>query len=137
MIEPTAVALMIADDIYTDSATRKHTLLGTFSGIASSTFPAEHRGIVFYLALTDGPALGEVVFRVVDAEEEADPLVSITIPVELKDPLLIVEIIVKVPVIAFPKPGVYFLQAAWNGAAKPIIERRLPVLGVPPQEPPQ
>ena len=130
---PVPLALMVADEIWTDPTTGKRTVLGTFSGLLSTQFPAIHGRMAFYLAITDGRSTGSVDFRIVDINDETEPVLAVSCPVELNNPLVVAEIIAKVENVAFPRPGMYVLQALWNGVT-PIIERRLPVVERTPQE---
>lgn len=130
---PIPLALMIADEIWTDPSTGKRTILGTFSTLLSTQFPAIHPRMAFYLAITEVRSPGSVDFRIVDINDESEPVLSVSCPIELNNPLVVAEMIAKVENVAFPRPGMYVLQALWNGAAR-IIERRLPVADHSPPE---
>src|SRR5579863_7796974 len=54
MPAPIPLAMIVCDGCYKDPFTNKHTLIGTFSALAGSSFPISHPHVVVYLALTNG-----------------------------------------------------------------------------------
>lgn len=125
-LTPYPLAMVICDGIWTDPYTGKKILIGTFSVVGGSSFPLVHPVLAIYIALTDGHGSVPVTVRLVDADEEREPIFSEDQTVEFKDPRMIVEFAIQVMGVQFSHPGEYRLQLFANNEL--VIERRIVVL---------
>ncbi len=123
---PYTLALIVCDQIYADPATGKMTLLGTFSTIGASRFPAIHPSMAIYLAVTDGRGKCPIRVRLVDVDETREPVFTLDGQVEFKDPRSVVEMPFQTPPLQFPEPGEYRLQLFCGD--EPLMERRIVLL---------
>ena len=73
---PDVLALLICDQIITDRATGKQSLIGLFSKIHSAGFPATHPQLSVFVVLTEGRGQTELTIRIVDGNEARAPLVQ-------------------------------------------------------------
>ena len=125
---PHPLALVVCDAVWTDPATGKRTILGTFTSVAvaGGRFPAAHPGVAVYAALTGlrpGPALIQV--QSVDADAARDPVFRVDTVADVPGPLTVVEWAAAAPQVVFPAAGQYRVQLLADGAL--IAERRLDV----------
>jgi hypothetical protein len=120
--------MVICDGIWIDPYTGKRTLIGTFSVVGGSSFPLVHPVLAIYIALTDGHGAVPVTVRLVDADEEREPIFSEDQTIEFKDPRMIVECGIQVMGVQFSHPGEYRLQLFANNEF--VIERRIVVLSL-------
>ena len=83
---PVVLAMVICDAIYQDPATRKCTILGTFSTINARKFPVVHRQLGVHIALTDGHGKSRIRLMLVGQDETQPPLFSGEGTIEFADP---------------------------------------------------
>lgn len=122
-VTPYPLALIICDQIYREPTTGKPSLLGCFSVINATKFPATQPLITVYAAITDGRGRVQVKLRLVDVDEEREPVFEVTSEVEFTDPRSVQEMICALAGMTFPEPGEYRLQLLAND--EPILERRI------------
>lgn len=126
---PYPLAMVVCDAIHADPGTGKMTILGTFSAIFAPSFPAVHPQISVYLSVTDGRGTVPLNLRLVDANEEREPVFSVEAPIPFADPLSVVELRFLFQGVVFPEPGEYRIQVF--AGAEHLIERRLAVIPTP------
>lgn len=127
---PMVLAMIICDAIYQDPATKKCTLLGTFSTINARQFPAMHRQLSVHVAMTNGHGQTAIRLTLVGPDESAPPLFARDGTIEFTDPRVVAELNFIVTNVSFPQPGEYRLQIFGNEEL--LMERRLYVVGPPP-----
>jgi hypothetical protein len=120
---PTLLALVPADRILVDVATGKSTIEGTFRSLKSATFPFTCRTFAVYIVVTDGYGQTNMQLRLIDLDEEGDPILDVEAVVDFTDPLEVVELTFTPDQVTFPEPGEYRLQLF--GAGEPLAERRV------------
>lgn len=120
---PSALAIGICDLIYRDRATGKRFILGCFGAINSAEFPTVHPALGVYLDLTNGRGRVSLKVRIIDCDEEREPVWTIEQDIEFEDPRMIFELDYLIGGLNFPEPGEYRVQAFANGEF--LIERRL------------
>jgi hypothetical protein len=125
-LAPAALAMIICDAIHVDPGTGKRTLLGLFSAVMSTEFPALVPAIAVHVALTECRGKFSVLLQVVDANEEREPVGKLEGDVEFDDPLGILELDFRLGNLEFPEPGEYRFQLYVSD--EPIIERWLLLL---------
>lgn len=103
-------------------------LLGLCSAILAREFPAVHQKIIAYVELTDGRGPTVLKIKLVDAEEERDPLFTAEAEVEFGDPRSVVATSVVLANVPFPQPGEYRFQLIANDEL--LMERRLVAMKV-------
>lgn len=123
---PQVLTMTIADVVHRDAGNGKFFILGTYNSIATQGFPCIHPVMGVYLALTDGRGKTPLTVRLIDAEEERDPLLMIEALVDFPDPTQVVEVGFSCQRVEFPQPGEYRLQLF--AAGEPLLERRLFVM---------
>ncbi len=89
--EPMALAMVICDSLHRDPATGKYTLLRLFSVIGASSFPVTHPQLALYVALTDGRGTVPIKIRLIDVDEELEPLFEAESEMAFDDPRAIIE----------------------------------------------
>jgi hypothetical protein len=125
-LAPYPLAMVICDGIWVDPYTGKKTLLGVFSAILGPSFPLVHPILTIYIALTDGHGPVTSKVKLVDADEEREPIFSEEQTMEFSDPRSIVELVFQVTGVQFQHPGEYRLQLFANEEF--VIERRIVVV---------
>ncbi|HOW73214.1 MAG TPA: hypothetical protein PKY77_21665 [Phycisphaerae bacterium] len=127
---PMVLAMIICDAIHQDPATKKSTILGTFSTINARQFPAIHRQLAVHIAMSNGHGKTRIRLTLVGPDESQPPLFSREGVIEFSDPRMVAEINFALVNITFPTPGEYRLQILGNDEL--LMERRLYVIGLPP-----
>lgn len=121
---PLVLALVLADVVYRDPISNKYSMIGTFSGVASRTFPCTHPSLGIYVAMTD--VYGEIplVITIVNAENGTE-IFRIEGGMKTASPLAVVEFGVTVHNVEFPEPAKYRLQLSATRDGTPLLERRI------------
>lgn len=132
---PVVLAMLLCDAIHQDPATRKCTLLGTFSTINVRQFPATHRQLAVHVAMTDGRGKTRVRLRLVRSDEVETEVFSREGTIDFADPRVVAELNFTINNIGFESPGEYRLQVYGNDEL--LKERRLYVQGAPSAGPPK
>ncbi len=120
---PIPLAMVVCDAIWVDPSTGKRTILGVFSEIGASVFPAVHPLIAVHVDLTDGQGAIPIKLQLLDVDEEGEPIHVAEEQVEFPDPRTIITMAVHMAEIAFPRPGEYRLQLFARNEF--LMERRL------------
>lgn len=122
---PVVLAMVICDAIHQDPATKKCTLLGTFSTITARSFPVVHPGLAVHLALTEGRGNTTIRLSLVSSDDEAQVLFSQEGVIQFADPRVVAEINFGIRNLTIPRPGEYRVQVHANNEL--LGERRLHV----------
>lgn len=112
---PEVLALVVADQIYHDDDSGKLFILGSRSMFGAPSFPFSHPRLAVYVALVDGR--GEVSFeiRLIDTDEEREPVAESSATISFPSPLAEVEMIFDLLDLEFPESGEYRLQLRADG----------------------
>jgi len=125
---PMVLAMIICDAIHQDAATKKSTLLGTFSTINARQFPAVHRQLALHAVLTGGHGRTRIRLTLIGPDETEQPLFSREGTIEFNDPRMVAELNFVMNNITFNKPGEYRFQLYGNDEL--LMERRLYVISM-------
>lgn len=132
---PDVLALLVCDQIITDRMTGKQSLIGMFSKVHATGFPATHPQLAVFVALTDGHGRTELNIRIVDSNDARPPIVEGRGGVDFKNPRAIANLALQFHGLTFPAPGEYRVQL-WSGAEL-LREARLELVHIPPPRPAQ
>jgi len=125
---PVVLAMVICDAIHQDPATKKCTLLGTFSTITARSFPVVHPGLAIHVALTEGRGNTRIRLTLVSSDEEQQVLFTQEGTIQFADPRVVAEINFGIRNLALPRPGEYRVQILANDEL--LGERRLQVIAM-------
>src|SRR5437899_3154700 len=89
---PYALALGICDLIYRDRSTGKRFILGCFSVLHATDFPAVHPALCVYLDLTNGRGQVTIKVQIVDSDELHEPIWVGESLVHFADPRTVAEL---------------------------------------------
>lgn len=126
---PLCLALVLADAIWRDPSTGKRTILGAFSELASTQFPATHGLLAVHCALTDGYGANTIKIRLVKIGETDDLILEGQSEVQFDDPRMVAELDFHLANVQFPTPGEYRFQIFSQEDL--LMERRFVVRQVP------
>lgn len=132
---PMVLAMILCDAIHQDPATKKSTLLGTFSTINAIKFPAVHRQLAVHAALTNGHGKTQIRLTLIGPNESKPAIFSREGTIEFIDPRMVAELNFGLANVTFPEPGEYRLQLFGNDEL--LMERRLYVLAMKAKGPQQ
>jgi hypothetical protein len=106
---PTAVAMLICDQVITEQVTNKKSLIGVFNNFYSLSFPALVQRLAVYVKLAD--AVGDYMFklRIVKLKDES-LIAEIGIKAHIVDAGNYSELALNMGNIAVPEPGKYEFQ---------------------------
>lgn len=114
--KPILEALVLADHIYSDQASGKRVIAGTFNVIWAKAFPAKHNVITFaYIALTEihGTVNIKLVHR--DLSNDEALMASHEIPVRSPSPLETMNLSIEIPPFRLPHEGTYAFEVYADG----------------------
>ena len=115
--KPILQAIVLADDVYTDAATKKKVIAGTFNQLWTSKFPAQlGRTTKAYLVLTNCHGSQKLQIRYVDLKDGSILLESPEVELAIRDPLAINEVVMEVPPFPMPHEGKYDFEVYCNGS---------------------
>jgi hypothetical protein len=126
--------MVICDAIHQDPATKKCTLLGTFSTITARSFPVVHPGLAIHVALTEGRGHTRIRLTLVSSTDEQQVLFTQEGVIQFADPRVVAEINFGIRNLTIPGPGEYRFQIFGNDEL--LAERRLHVMGMRQAGPP-
>lgn len=103
---PSAVSLMLCDQVVFEHGSQKPYLLGVFAGVAAAEFPTGPQRFDIFAALTDGIGRVTITLSVVhlDTNEE---IYRQTMDVDFPDPLQVVNLRFRVRQLAYDAAGSY------------------------------
>ncbi len=107
---PEILALVIVDIAHRDDTAGKFFLLGTRSSISAPSFPFQCSRLAVYVSMIDGHGEDQIRLRLIDVDEEREPVVDIETTVNFFDPTDEIEIAFPLVDLIFPEPGDYRLQ---------------------------
>ena len=128
---PYPLSLILCDTVYTEPQTGKKALIGLFSELKAPGFPVFHPGFCVYLAFSDCEGTVRLKLRIVDVDEERDPIVEAVHDIQVSDRRAVMEMVWTGGAIVFPAAGEYRIQTF--AGDEPLLERRLVVA---PTQPP-
>jgi len=133
---PVALAMVVCDAIYQDQATKKCTLLGTFTTITARRFPVVHPHLAVHVVLTNGHGDVRIKLALTAEDENPPPLFSGEGKIHFADPRVVAELNFQLSNVTFPRAGAYRFQLFANDEL--LMERRLLVIqgGSSPSETP-
>jgi hypothetical protein len=111
---PSAISLMLCDQVVFEQGTQKPYLLGVFNGVATDRFPTAPQRFDVFAALTDG--LGRVTMTLsalhLDTNQET---YSRSLMVRFPDPLRVVNWRFRVRSLIYKVPGTYLFALTVDG----------------------
>ena len=107
---PEVLALVVADQFYRDDRSANLSLLGIRGALGASALPLNYPRLVVYAVLVDGRGTMLFELRVVDVDEEREPIYELGAEVTFPDPLTEAELIFEMNELTFPEAGEYRVQ---------------------------
>ncbi|MGF1451918.1 MAG: hypothetical protein ACFB21_07595 [Opitutales bacterium] len=104
--KPQLLSFLTCDNVHVDPGTRKHTLLGLFSGLQAMQFPMKHPNMFVFISLTE-LGEGEHKQRLSLALPGQEPLVEREQAFKVNSPLQRVQLINQLQNVEFPHSGDY------------------------------
>jgi hypothetical protein len=105
---PSAIALMLCDQVVFEEGTQKPYLLGVFTGKAVDKFPSGPQRFDIFAALTDG--LGDVIITVTAVQLDTNEVIyQQRCTISFPDPLQVVNLRFRVRELQFLAPGMHLI----------------------------
>ena len=111
---PEVLAMILCDQVITDVATNKKSLIGLFDHVETTALPCVVHELHVYLSLTDGHGTLPVAIACVTVDE-GEELFRGETEVAFADPLQVVELHFVFPNARFPRAGEYRFQLFADG----------------------
>jgi hypothetical protein len=121
---PSALALMLCDQVTFEVGTQKPSLIGVFTGIAVDGFPSGPQRFDAFVALTDGLGTGTLELEVTDANTGNQVYVK-RVQLTCPDPLRVINLRLRIRQCSFPTSGEYLFTLLVDG--NEIVHRRIRV----------
>ncbi len=106
---PSAISLMLCDQVAFEQGTQKPFLLGVFTGVAADGFPTLPQRFDVFAALTDGQGKVTMTLTVVHLESNQE-VYSQGMIVKFPDPLRVVNLRFRVRQLQYTVPGTYLFS---------------------------
>ena len=112
-VHPVLQAIVLADYVYFDAPTGKKVIAGTFNHLSASNFPS-NLGVSKYVFLSMSGIHGEVALELslVDLKDGSKLMEIGDLEMESSDPLDTVEMVVELPSLPLPHPGVFSVEVS-------------------------
>jgi hypothetical protein len=112
-VKPIILAVILCDSVIREAGTNKLSLIGTFNGIFSPTFPCTHPSLSIYIAITEGR--GKVPCRLrMMALDDNKVIFDLPGQIDFGGPTSVGEMVFQLQKIGFEKPGLYAIEF-WAG----------------------
>jgi hypothetical protein len=121
---PSAVSLMLCDQVIFEEGTQKPYLLGIFTGVAVDGFPTPAQRFDVFAALTDGSGEVALTLSVVHLDVNQE-IYTQQLAMRFTDPLRVVNLRFRVRQLIFEAPGTYLF--ALHVDEEEIAARRIRV----------
>jgi hypothetical protein len=121
---PVALSLILCEQVIVDLHTQNPSPISIFTGLAVECFPSPSQRFSVFASLTNGRGSG-VVKVVANRLDTGEPVYEQRHPIRFPDPLLVVNVNIRVGKIRFPVPGRYEFILAVD--ADPVAQRTLRV----------
>jgi hypothetical protein len=106
---PKVLAINICDSIIRDERTKKVSLIGLFNAIHASTFPARHRSMCIYIALTNGHGKYKLDVRFKRVSDN-QVIAGMEGEIEFVSPLQVVELNIELEGLEFREAGEHHVE---------------------------
>jgi uncharacterized protein DUF6941 len=127
--DPTALALIICEQVIVDYNSRNPSPISIFSGLAVERFPSDPQRFSVFAALTDADRTGRLELRCIRLDT-GDQIYAQQYPIDFPDRATVVNVNIRVRNIRFPIAGTFdFLLLVDQHL---IAQRRLRVYASPP-----
>jgi len=108
-VKPILLALVLCDSVIREAGTGKHSLIGTFNGIFSTSFPCIHPFCSVYIAITEGRGRVPCALRMTSLSSNK---LVFDCPgmIEFGGPASVGELVFQLQNVKFDEPGVYSVE---------------------------
>lgn len=124
-IPPIVLTVMMCDAVHRDRDTGKWYLMGAFNRLSFREFPTTVPAIQVFLGLIEDNGIFDLRLRIVDVNEEDEPIHELAGQLEGRDPLKLFDFPITLANVRFPEAGEYRLQVLVAGEV--IAERKLAI----------
>ena len=122
-VAPVVLTLLLCEKVIVDARTEQYSLVGLVSNVNASKFPVRSPNLCIFTEVTGGHGVTALTVRIVDVDEEREPVVKLDLKLNLENPLAVTQFVFGMPPLVFPEPGDYRLQALSGGSR--LLEKRL------------
>ncbi len=129
-VAPIVLTLLLCEKVIVDARTQQYSLIGLVSNVNASRFPVRSPTLCIYTEVTGGHGVTPLTVRIVDVDEQREPVVKLDLEVNLEDPLAVTQVVFGMPRLIFPEAGDYRLQAI-SGDSR-LLEKRIILRDAPP-----
>ena len=122
-VAPVVLTLLLCEKVIVDARTQQYSLVGLVSNVNASRFPVRSPNLCIFTEVTGGHGVTGLTVRIVDVDENREPVVKLDLQLNLENPLAVTQFVFGMPPLVFPEPGDYRLQALSGGSR--LLEKRL------------
>ncbi|MEI6235283.1 MAG: hypothetical protein WCT04_19665 [Planctomycetota bacterium] len=113
MVKPIVLAILLSDSVIREQGTNKLSLIGTFNGLFSNTYPCTHPTMSVYIAITEGRGRVPCRLRMIGMEDNST-VFDLPGQIDFGGPTSVGELVFQLQQVRFPNPGVYSIEF-WTG----------------------
>jgi Family of unknown function (DUF6941) len=126
--DPTALALILCEQVIVDQHSRNPSPINIFTGLAVEQFPSDAQRFSVFAALTDSQGDGRLELRAIRLDT-GEQFYSQQYPVHFPDRATVVNVNIRIRSLRFPVPGVYEFLLLVDGSL--VAQRKLRVYSSP------
>lgn len=120
---PILLSAIICDRVILDAITHQPSIIGAFETLSAPKYPARHARLAFFCQLTNGHGRMSITIRLVDIQQEEEPLFEKKVEQKFKDARRVENLTFSIEGVRFPHPGEYRFQIFADGTL--LNERRI------------
>lgn len=124
------MSLIVCERLIMDAMTRQISIIGIMPHVQAMSFPVAIPHMAIYSEFTNGRGPTALTVRIVDVNEDREPVFSAELQIPMDDPLTVGNLALTLNNAVFPEPGEYRVQILCGGAI--LIERRLILVPIRP-----
>jgi hypothetical protein len=122
--DPTALALLLCEQVIVDQHSRNPSPINIFTGLAVEGFPSDPQRFSVFAALTDSQGDGRLELRAIRLDT-GDQFYAQQYPIHFPDRATVVNVNIRIRGIRFPVAGLYEFLLMVDGSL--VAQRRLRV----------
>jgi len=108
-VRPILLALVVCDSVIREQGSNKLSLIGTFNGIFSTSFPMVHHSLCVYIAITEGRGRAQCKLKMACLDTNT-VIVELPGQIDFGGPTNVGEMVFQWNQVRFEQPGVYAFE---------------------------
>ncbi|MHC4109129.1 MAG: DUF6941 family protein, partial [Planctomycetota bacterium] len=92
-VAPVVLTLLLCEKVIVDARTQQYSLVGLVSNVNASRFPVRSPNLCIFTEVTGGHGVTGLTVRIVDVDENREPVVKLDLQLNLENPLAVTQFV--------------------------------------------